>query len=98
MVNYVWLAISTCINTHMVPIESDGDLHVALTPLLKWQREVLRLACVHSMSANVPRYIMLKRIDRLEPLQPRLQPKKRPGDPTTSTCKSSKAAIWCLPA
>ena len=82
----------------MVPIESDGDLHVALTPLLKWQREALRLTCIRFTSANVPRYIMLKRNDRLEPLQPRLQPKKCPGDPTTSTCKSSKAAIYIVPA
>ena len=81
-----------CINTHMVPIESDGDLHVALTSFVEVAEggAATRLHTLHVCECTE---VMLKRNDRLEPLQPRLQPKKRPGDPTTSTCKSSKAAI-----
>ena len=80
-----------CINTHMVPIESDGDLHVTLTSFVEVAEggAATRLCTLHVRECTE---VILKRNDRLEPLQPRLQPKKRPGDPT-STCKSSKAAI-----
>ena len=76
----------------MVLIESDGDLHVALTSFVEVAEggAVTRLRTLHVRECTE---VILKWNDRLEPLQPRLQPKKRPGDPTTSTCKSSKAAI-----
>ena len=79
-----------CINIHMVPIESDGDLHVALTSFVEVAEggAATRLRTLHIRECTE---VMLKQNDRLEPLQPRLQPKKRPGDPTTITC--SKAAI-----